>query len=288
MYLTALQEEIMDKTNPYPERTNVTEISTLDIDSEFKRFKEYPLPDDVRKFGLAGIPKVFPLTGEPISDDLIYDHMTASVADIEMTGLTINPTSFSKQDDFHDGQVLNNFFPLKVTKFPILDVETIEFVFPHSTLAGEEGEILKYSIPKHWVSWDRCKINMIASTGHLLPQMAGGQLNAPLAIWASSPYRPNAVLVHWKAGFKRDQLPVNVWRLIVDMTAFNLLSDIGPMLFPIGNMSVNIDSVGQSLNHPGHRIFEQRLASLDKRIQTGLNKISSYYGQRLSINYMGL
>jgi hypothetical protein len=272
---------------PYPEKVETENLETLEIDAGFLRFHVYPTPEDVLKIGLLGVPKRFPMTGEEITPEYITDMMAAAIADIEMTGLTISPAVFTKQEDFHEGMLLQNFFPIMVNKYPVLAVESVIFVFPHATLPDKD-RMLRYIVPKHWISWERAKINVIASTGPLLPQMTGTQYNSPLALWTNTNYRPNAYTATWQAGFQPDKLPYNVWRFIVDKTAFNILSDIGPLLFPISGMSVGIDGLSQSSQFPAHRLLEGRLAALDMRIRKTENLIQSYYGQRLNMSFAGM
>ena len=92
----------------------------------------------------------------------------------------------------------------------------------------------------------------------------------------------------WQAGFERDKLPYNVWKLIIDKTAYEALRDFGPLLFPMGSMSVSMDNVSQSAQNPGPTLFEQRLSRLRKSIDEQLNKILSYYGQTLNIEFAGM
>jgi hypothetical protein len=272
---------------PYPDRVETASSTNLEIEAGFLRFKTYPTPADVFRVGLLGVPKRFPLTGEPITEEFVMDVLAATIADIEMTGLTISPVIFTKQEDFHDGMLIQNFFPIQVNKYPVLDVESVEFIFPHATLAPEQ-RMLRYAVPKHWISWDKCKVNVIASTGPLLPQMTGTQYNTPLALWTNTNYRPNAYLVTWQAGFEADKLPYNVWKLIIDMTAYNILTGIGPLLFPMQGMSVGIDNLSQSAQYPGPRLLDSMLAALADRIKRGMNTVQSYYGQRIHMSFAGM
>lgn len=272
---------------PYPERVETASSTNLEIEAGFLRFKTYPTPADVFRVGLLGIPKHFPLTGEPITEEFVMDVLAATIADIEMTGLIISPVIFNKQEDFHDGMLIQNFFPIQVNKYPVLDVESVEFIFPHATLPPEQ-RMLRYSVPKHWISWDKCKVNVIASTGPLLPQMTGTQYNTPLALWTNTNYRPNAYIVTWQAGFEADKLPYNVWKLIIDMTAYNILTGIGPLLFPMQGMSVGIDNLSQSAQYPGPRLLDSMLAALADRIKRGMNTVQSYYGQRIHMSFAGM
>lgn len=271
---------------PYPFGSETEREADLEIDGGFLRFRDYPTPNDVIKYGLIGVPKTFPLTGEVIDDEMVLPFMASAIADIEMTGLTISPTIFTKTDDFHEGVFTRNYFPVTVNKFPVLEVQDITLYFPHTS---SDKPMLKYVIPREWISLDGfTRFNIIASTGLLAPQMTGATYNAPLAIWTNSQYRPNAFTATWQAGFERGKLPYNVWKLIIDKTAYDFLKDIGPVLFPMGSMSVSLDGISQSAQNPGPTLFEHRLKRLERSIAEQMNRILGYYGQTLNIDFAGM
>lgn len=270
---------------PYPLGSQTRDLEHLEIDSGFVRFRRYPTPQDVFDIGLIGFPKVFPLTGERVTPEFVATHLSSAIADVEMTGLIINPVIRSKQEDYHDGMFMQRYFPVLVDFFPVLDVESVILTFPHSTT---DTPMMTYTIPKTWISWDRNKINIIASTGLLAPQMTGSIYNAPLAIWTNNSYRPNSFTVTWKAGFESEKLPYNVWKLLVDMATYTILTDIGPLMFPLGSMSVGIDNVSQSSQSPGPTILMQRLKTLKENITKSTNTIMAYYGQTMNLSYAGV
>ena len=272
---------------PFPQNTENLDVDTLEIDSGFLRYHTYPTPEEVLKYGLRGLPKQFPLTGETIDEDFVGSFLASAIAEIEMTGLIINPTIFTKQEDYHDGMMLKNFFPIILHRFPILDIESVIFIFPHASLP-QKDQMLRYIVPKHWISWDRNKVNLIASTGPLLPQMTGTQYNTPLALWTNTNYRPNAYTVTWQAGFESDKLPYNVWKLLIDAAALRILMDVGPLLFPMSGMSVGIDGVAQSSQYPGHKLLESRINMLEQKVDKAKDIVLSHYGQRLKISYIGM
>jgi len=272
---------------PYPQNTENLDVDILEIDAGFLRYHTYPTPAEVLKYGLRGLPKRFPLTGEEIDEDYVGSFLASAIADIEMTGLIINPTIFTKQEDYHDGMMLKNFFPIILHRFPILDIESVIFIFPHASMPVKD-QMLRYIVPKHWISWDRNKVNLIASTGPLLPQMTGTQYNTPLALWTNTNYRPNAYTVTWQAGFESDKLPYNVWKLLIDAAALRILMDVGPLLFPMSGMSVGIDGVAQSSQYPGHKLLESRINMLEQKVEKAKDIVLSHYGQRLKISYIGM
>jgi hypothetical protein len=272
---------------PYPEHTEseVTNKSVLELDSGFLRFKTYPTPQDILDFGLKGIPKRFFLTGEEITADYIEPFLASAIAEIEMVGLTISPVIKTHNEDFHDQQFTKNYLPIVVPACPILDVEAINLIYPH---VNSDQPMHTFQIPKGWITWDKNKINVIASTGVLAPTMLNQTSSPILAIWTSAVYKPNTIACVYQAGFPPDKLPYNLWKLIIDKTVFSLLIDIGPLLLPMQSMAVGIDGVSQSASTPGIAFLDMRMKNLQKQIDKSTRQILGYYGIGLKISFIGM
>jgi hypothetical protein len=276
----------MDINNPYPRWANVDDDANIEINGGFTRFKTMVTPMDVVKFGLVGVPKVFPMTGEPITEEYIAHHLEAAVAKLEMQGLMLSPVIFSHVDDFTDsGLAGTRFFPVILKKFPLRTVESVKLLFPNATRANPQME---YTIPDTWLSWEQNKLNIIATTGILAPSQIGNNTGVPLYSMMFNGYRPNAFRVTYKAGFDQDKLPALLWKLLVDMTVYDVLNDIGPLLFPSTGINVQQDSVSQSAQLPGPRIFELRMSVLDKEIQRNKQLIMGYYGMQFAMEFAGI
>lgn len=276
----------MDYKNPYPKNSNVAQDGNLEIEGNFIRFKPMVQPSDVLKFGLVGIPKRFPLTNEPITEEYIANHLEASISELEMMGLILSAAIFHHVDDLYDGGLgSNRFFPTMLKKYPVREIITIGLRYPN---AQKDNPSLIYEIPADWITFENNKVNVIATTGFLAPHLVQGAGNIPLVNMFHSSYKPSGYRIDYKAGFEQDQLPVIVWQLIIDMTTVAILTEIGPLLFSNTGISVGIDGVTQSAQLPGPKIFEARILSLMKKIEKNRNLIASYYGAAIDMEFLGL
>jgi hypothetical protein len=275
----------LNQTSTYPAWSETTSTTLTEVEGAFLRFKPMVTPSDVLRYGLIGIPKIFPLTGERIDEDLISAYLASAIANVEMTGLIISPILTHHVDDWHETMFTDRYFPILVNKYPVTAVESIILTYPNATSPNPKTI---YTIPKDWITWERNKINVIAAGGILAPQQLGGSANIPIAMWTRADYRPSAFRVTYQAGFENDKLPMNVWSLLIDMATYDLLSDIGPLLFPTSSISVGIDNVQQSSSLPGPKLFEGRLMLLKDKIAKAKATISAYYGQTASLQFAGM
>lgn len=275
----------MDFKNPYPRNTAVEAGTNLEIEANFVRFKTMVTPTDIRNYGLIGIPKVFPLTGEEISDSYIAAHLHSTIAELEMQGMIMSPAIFHHIDDLmSEGITGTRFFPSLLKKFPVREIESIELRYPN---AQAEKPSLLYKIPKEWITFENGKVNVIATTGFLTPNLVSGSANIPLVNLFQTNFKPSGYRVNYLAGFDQDRLPAIVWHLVVDMASLNILTDIAPMMFSSTGINVGIDGVSQSAQLPGPRIFDGRIALLQQRIERNRELIKSYYGSSIVLEFSG-
>jgi hypothetical protein len=276
----------LDPSNPYPRLSNTEQTGQLDIEANFVRFKTMITPRDVITFGLVGVPKTFPMTNEPITEEYVALHLQSSISELEMMGMYMSAINAFHVDDFHEGGLTTGrYMPTILKKYPVRSITSIELRYPN---AMKDKPSLIYRIPDDWITFEQNKINVIATTGFLAPNLVSGSANMPLVNLFQTNYRPQGYRVEYKAGFDQDKLPVIVWQLLCDMTTFAILSEIAPLLFPSTSINVSIDSVGQSANLPGPKIFEGRLNALKLKIDRNRNLIASYYGMLAGVEFMGL
>lgn len=276
----------MDFTNYYPKNSVVSEGSDLEIEANFVRFKEMVTPKDVREIGLIGVPKTFPLTGEELTDEFIALHLQNAIAELEMQGLIFSAAIFHHVEDMHyEGVTGVKFFPTVLRRSPVREIESIELRYPN---AQTENPQLIYEIPKEWITFENNKVNVIATTGFLTPNLVSGSANIPLVNLFQTNYKPSSYRVNYKAGFDQDRLPVIAWHLLLDMATLAILSEIAPMMFSTTGVNVGIDGVSQSAQLPGPRIFEGRIAALREKVEQNRELIKGYYGVSITMEFNGL
>lgn len=285
MSFSRINKSTIDFTNPYPKNTIVEEGEELEIEANFVRFRTMVTPKDVREIGLVGVPKVFPLTGEELSDDFVSLHLQNAIAELEMQGMIMSPAIFHHIDDLH-GQGLTgvDFFPTLLKRWPVRDVISIELRYPN---AQKDNPQLMYRIPDEWITFENNKVNVIATTGFLTPNLVSGSANIPLVNLFQMGYKPSGYRVNYRAGFDQDRIPVLAWNLIVDMATVNILSEIAPAMFSPTGSNVGIDGVSQGVQLPGPKIFDGRIKALQEKIKRNRELLKGYYGASILMEFNG-
>lgn len=270
---------------PFP-NASVRADDKQEIEGAQRKYRSIPCPDDIRKLGLMGIPQTFPLTGERLSDEYIAMHLETAIQELELSGLCIYQKISRQVEDMYEGDLLTRFQPFKLLEFPVLQIESIQLMFPN---ALSDSPYATYTFPPEWYQFEKTKVNIVATSGTVIPSFAGavGTSPIPFAIYGAAKYRPGCWRITYQCGFENDVLPTSVWNLVIDKTVLSLLNDIGPLLFSINSYNVGIDSVQQSVNLPGPKLFENRIDALKKRINKNFNQICDYYGCKVQTQYAG-
>ena len=276
----------LNQSNPYPKNSNTDQNEHLDIAGNFVRFKPMITPRDVIQFGLIGVPKVFPMTGEHLTEEHVALHLQTAINELEMQGLLLSPVnSFHVDDALSSSFFDTRYFPTLLKRFPVREIISVELRYPN---AGTENASLVYTIPKQWVTFENNKVNIIPTTGYLMMTSLSGSAQIPVTTLFTSRYRPSAYRIEYLAGFDQDKLPVIVWQLLNDMATYSLLAEIAPLLFPSTGLSVGVDGLSQSTQLPGPTVFNGRLQALQLKIDTAKKLVFGYYGQGFSIEFAGL
>lgn len=270
---------------PYPLATDNND-ATQEFEGSQKIYRQMPSPADVRSLGLVGIPKYFPLTNEPITDDYISLHLENAIQELGMAGLNISPRMVTQMEDSYENDMMYRFNPFSLNNFPVLEIESIRLVFPN---AATETPYAEYLIPPEWYFFDGNRVSIVATSGSIFPQFNGfgGQNPIPATILGSQSYRPSTWKIVYQCGFENDKIPSLVYNLIIDKTALSLLNDISPLMFTVNSYSASIDQIGQTVNMPGPKLLESRMKMLEKRIRKNFISIQSYYGCSLKMQFAG-
>jgi hypothetical protein len=276
---------IRKQNMPFPNASSRTD-ATQEIEGSQRIYRPIPSPEDILQFGLVGIPKYFPLTGEPITREYVARHLEEAIQDLLLRGLCLYQRITTQVEDMYENDLINRFQPFKLNCFPVLSIESIQLMYPNSIT---DNPYATYTLPPEWYMFEKTRVNMVATSGTILPSFSGHQgLNPiPFTIYGSSPYRPSVWKVTYLCGFENDLVPTFVWSLVIDKTVLSILNEVGPLLFSVNNYTVGIDGVQQSANLPGPRLFDARLQSLQKKITKSTNLCFSYFGCRVQTQYAG-
>jgi hypothetical protein len=255
-----------------------------------KRYQSFPTPTDAFNRAMIGLPRVFPLTKEPITQDLIVPYLESAVTEIELSlNMCLTPTEHFQSFDYIDGMFERNFTGMNLQQWPATCITRMSLKYPHTTTPHPYQQ---YTIPPNWLSLYRNKLNVIAAFGAISVTTdasnveSGGGVFSYVTGFGRGPYQPNMIEVVYTAGWENDKLPSVVWDLIVTLTALRFLQDIAYMLFPYSSTSVTVDSVTQSASIP-NAILAPRLAALQDQYDRKKASIMQGLGRTIKLSFIG-
>lgn len=97
---------------------------------------------------------------------------------------------------------------------------------------------------------------------------------------------PGGIRITYVAGFDNNKVPSSIVSLIENMAAYQMLSIMGPVLFPHNSVGISIDGVSQSTSTMGPQFLSKRLDDLDKTIQAQKQAVKGYYCRSFQIDYV--
>lgn len=251
-----------------------------------ERFAPLPTALNVRQRKLFGIPLTSSLTGETLSDDTIEFNIKAAISDIEhMLDIYITPVKFYEKHDYKREMFMWSYCLIKLNHSPILNVEKVELSFTNDqTLPG----FVQFPMEHVHVMSQEGTINLVPAfgtslSGFLLSAFSGTQFHALRAMGVTD--FPGGIRIQYTAGFEMDKIPAIIAQLIETMAAINILSLMGPVLFPMNSISVGIDGVSQSSGTAGVRHFMERIDLLTKERDRLLDTAKGYYQKRFLIDF---
>lgn len=265
---------------PFPVR------ATEELQPAVDRFSTLPTVQDMKERYLFGIPLVSSLTGETLSDNAIDFYIKAAISELEHTlDIYITPVVFREKHDYdrHDFTWSYNF--MKLDHSPILNVSKLELSFSND--AAVPG-FVQFPMEFVHVMSQEGTIQLVpafgtSTSGFLLSAFSGTQFHALRATGMT--HFPGAIRVEYTAGFEQDKIPAAISQLIGLMAALNILSILGPILFPNTSISIGIDGASQSTGTFGPKHFNDRIEQLTKERDRQMEAIKGYYQKRFLFDY---
>jgi hypothetical protein len=250
------------------------------------RFEPIPTAQDVKDRYLFGIPLKSALTGETLSDSAIEFYTKAAISELEHTlDIYITPVRFTEKHDYrrHDFTWAYNF--TKLDHSPILNVEKLELSFSND--ANVEG-FVQFPLEFVHVMSQEGTVQLVpafgtTTSGFLLSAFSGTQYHALRATGILD--FPGGVRITYAAGFDLDKVPAVISQLVGVMAAINILSLLGPILFPHTSISISIDSVSQGTGTFGPKHLNDRIAQLQAERDRQLEAVKGYYQKRFLVDY---
>jgi len=266
--------------SPFPLRA--IEESTPSVN----RYSPLPLPADVKMRYLFGIPLTSSITGETIPDEAIQFYINAAISEIEhMLDIYITPVKFYEQHDYIRENFNWNYNFLKLNHSPILNVSKVELSFTNDP--GAQG-FVQFPLEFVHVQSQEGIMQLVpafgtSTSGFLLSAFGGAQFHAMRAMGMST--FPGGVRIEYTAGLEQDKIPAMIAQLIGMTGALQVLSSLGPILYPNNSESLGIDGVSQSSSGAGVRHFADRIDYLTKERDRQLEIVKGYYQKAFLIDY---
>jgi hypothetical protein len=281
----------LDPTQDYIQPYNTYPIfSTSDgYEGAVKIYDTFPTPEDLINYGLKGLPKKYPLTGEPIMKDDVAYYLTSSISEINMDlGCNVSPVEMWHSADFIDGMFNANFTGIKLSRWPATQVLNVKFKFAHTQT---NTPFQSYTIPAAWVALRRNRITIAPSYGGMIVQQTADTNAAGvfqyITGFARGAYHPCLIEVQYVAGFTNDRFPAILKDLILTVATIRMLTDLGPKLFPYSSASVSIDGISQSATLPGPAYLMQLLQGLMQKRNELTASFTKYFGKTIKMGFIG-
>ena len=250
------------------------------------RYLPLPTAATLKEEGLFGLPLRSALTGQTVSDATLEKYITKAVSSLEhQLNIYITPIHFDERHDLVRDIWANSSAWLKLNQGPVLDVQEVHLSFTNQNSLPPS---IKYPLELVYVNSQDGAIRLVPAlgfTGSLTAALiAAGSQVAWFYMIGSSVF-PGAIRVKYRSGFEKDKVPAVLVSLIDKMAALQVLSAIGPLLFPQGSVSIGIDGLSQSTGNPGPSFLSQRVAELKEQIMMETEAVKTYYHKRLLVDF---
>ena len=277
-YIVALSKT--PKQEPFPLR------HTEELEPKVTRFQALPTPATLKSRKLFGIPLTSSLTNETVSDDAIQFYIDAAISEIEhVLDLHITPVRFREKHDYRRHNFTWNYNYLKLDHGPILNVEKLELSFTNDqNVSG----FVDFPLEHVHVMPQEAVVQLVPAfgtslSGFLLSAFSGTQFHALRATGVTD--FPGGLRVEYTAGFCEGKIPAIIIELIETISALQLLSILGPILFPQTSVSIGIDGASQSTGTFGPKHLNDRIDQLQKQKDVQLEAVKGYYQRRFLVDF---
>lgn len=247
-----------------------------------------PIPDValLKKTKLFGIPLCSSITNEELSDEAIDFWINTAISEIEHTlDLHITPVTFREKHDYRRFNFTWNYNYLKVDHPNILSVNKIELSFSND---DEVSGFVDFPLEHVHVLPQEGVVQLVPAfgtslSGFLLSAFSGTQFHALRATGITD--FPGGMRIEYTSGFELDKVPYSICQAIETMAAINVLSALGPVLFPQTSISIGIDGTSQSTGGFGPKHLNDRIDQLEKERDRAMEALKGYYQRRYLVDF---
>lgn len=276
----------MLRTTPQIESFPSWAIDQDEITESAIRYEPLPTPSILRSTSLFGIPLRSAMNNESISDATIQHYINAAISLIEHEmDLYITPVKFREKHDYVKEMFTQNYAFLRLNHPNILNVNKLELSFSNVN----DTRIIDFPVEFIHVMPQEGSIQLVPAfgqsfSGFLISAFSGTQFHALTSMGSTS--FPGGIRVEYTCGFDKNKVPSSIVSLIENLAAFQLLSSLGPVIFPHNSVGISIDGVSQSTSTMGPQYLSKRLDDLSKIIEEQKRVIKGYYQRGTLIDYI--
>lgn len=251
-----------------------------------QRFSTLPTAAEVKARYLFGIPLVSALTQETVADETIDYHVMAAISELEhVLDISITPVTYTEKHDYIRENFTWNYNYMKTDHSPILNVEKLELSFSNEMAVPG---FVNFPLEHVHVMPQEGVVQLVPAfgtslSGFLLSAFSGTQFHALRATGMNN--FPGGVRITYTAGFEPGKIPALIAQLVGIMGAINVLSMLGPILFPHTSVSIGIDGVSQGTGTFGPKHLNDRIEQLNKEKDRLLDAVKGYYQKRWLVDY---
>jgi hypothetical protein len=259
--------------------TSIYPVHASETSGLMRRCEPVITPEQIASRFLKGIPLRL-RNGDSFSADDIKDRIYLAMNEAELLlGTVINREQFKDKVPF-DYSLYKAYVHIMAPTRPIVSIE-------HLAIVSSDNNTI-FEIPPTWIesaNFSKGLVNVIpilAAYGSNSVQGATG--NAGVA-FLSFMNGQNWVPAYWQIVYtagvstKEGNVPAPVNELIGAIVALNILSQLGPLNF-YNSQSQTQDGISQSSSGPGHKLYEIRIADLEKKRDEIVRKLKAIFSNR--------
>jgi hypothetical protein len=259
--------------------------ATEQFEPTVERYCPLPTVCDVKDNKLFGIPLKSALTGESLKDKTVQFYINSAISEIEhMLDLYITPVKFVETHDYERHRFTWTYNYMKLDHPNILSISKVELSFDNNPQAPG---FVSFPLEHVYVRPQEGVFQLVPAfgtslSGFLLSAFSGTQFHALQAVGATN--FPGGVRVEYTAGFAQDKVPASICELIQTIAAINVLSTLGPILFPNTSVSISVDGASQSTGGFGPKYLNDRIDQLKEERDRMIDVVKGYYQRRFLID----
>lgn len=263
-------------------QTAVYPVHAKETSGLLRRCEPFLSPEQLKSRFLKGIPLRFP-NGDEFSDEDLKDRIHLAMNEVEiLLNCPITREAFQDKLPF-DYQLYKHYIHLVAEKGPIVSIEQIAIT------SADFNNI--FVLPPDWIetsNFSKRLINVIPLlAAYGVNTVSGAVGNAGIAfltVLDGLNWVPAYWQINYTAGLsnKEGQVPVPVNELIGVIAAINVLSLIAPSNI-YNSQSLSQDGISQSSSGLGPRLYELRIAELEKKRDELVKKLKAIFFSRIII-----